>query len=170
MTSHRKWPPSKETKPKLWKEEMKAVYKGVWKQHALQKKKKKKQLTFSFMPKWGTFHCQCKRLYQASIGMTQSKRQSVRVWLKSWKTPHIQGMQVYMYHLFALTHKWMTWKLSQTLQPEGRVFVEVEVLMWAQGGRCSVVNRLLHCSGMCDGGAGSFVGKLMETRLDPVWN
>lgn len=42
--------------------------------------------------------------------------------------------------------------------------------MWAQGGRCSVVNRLLHCSGMCDGGAGSFVGKLMETRLDPDWN
>lgn len=36
--SHRKWPPSKKTKPKLWKEEMKAVYKGVWKQHALQKK------------------------------------------------------------------------------------------------------------------------------------
>lgn len=42
--------------------------------------------------------------------------------------------------------------------------------MWAQGGRCRVVNRLLHCSGMCDGGAGSFVGKLMETRLDPDWN
>lgn len=40
MMSHKKWQPSKETKPKLWKEEMKDVYKGVWKQHALQKKKK----------------------------------------------------------------------------------------------------------------------------------
>ena len=77
----------------------------------------------SFMPKWENSHCQRKRLYQAPIGMTQGKRQSVRVWLKSWKTPHIQGMQVYMYHLFALTQRWMTWQLSQTSQPEGRVFV-----------------------------------------------
>ena len=110
--------------------------------------------------------------------MTQSKRQSVRVWLKSWKTPHIQGTQVYMYHLFALTQRWMTWKLSQTLQPEGRVFVGSGGIDWAQGGRCRVVNRLLHCSGMCDGRGrklcgsahGNKTGSRLELReLDIYW-